>query len=229
MLRTTAVLVALLGLVSANWELYKSVHRKRYNHDEEHFRRELFYKNVAKINAHNLRHDLGLTTYRMGLNQFTDMTNEEFRAFKGLKFNASETVRTGELFDHEAVTDALPKTVDWRKEGYVTPVKNQGQCGSCWAFSATGSLEGQHFKATQKLVSLSEQNLVDCSHPEGNDGCNGGLMDQVRENLVFHPKSFKLLSGSTDLKASSPRLGFHLHQEERRHRHRGFLPLHRSR
>lgn len=115
--------------------------------------------------------------YTLRMNHLGDLTNTEFqKQMNGLKARSGQSNASTFLAPSNV---KIPDTVDWRTQGYVTPVKNQAQCGSCWAFSTTGSLEGQNFKKTGKLVSLSEQNLVDCSQSYGNQGCNGGLMDDA--------------------------------------------------
>jgi len=113
------------------------------------------------------------------MNKFGDLTNKEFVAlYNGLRINAT-------LIDSDIHTPVAPlAAVDWRTKGAVTGVKNQGQCGSCWAFSATGSTEGAWFLKTNSLVSLSEQNLVDCSGAYGNYGCDGGLMDSAFQYII---------------------------------------------
>ncbi|KAK2843699.1 hypothetical protein Q7C36_011914 [Tachysurus vachellii] len=139
-------------------------------------------ENRKLVLVHNMLADQCIMSYRLGMTYFADMDNQEYRqsVFKGCLGSFNKTKKhNAATFLRQAGGAVLPDSVDWRDKGYVTEVKDQKQCGSCWAFSATGSLEGQTFRKTGKLVSLSEQQLVDCSWKYGNMGCSGGLMDQA--------------------------------------------------
>ena len=135
-----------------------------YNTSELMYRRYIFEKNNLHINYHNSLN----SPYKLRMNCFGDLTFTEFSdkvLMSPIKLKPSK--------NHTYDNASFNTSIDWRSMGVVTNVKDQGQCGSCWAFSAVGAIEGQH-ALHYNLTSLSEQNLVDCSYDFGNEGCDGG-------------------------------------------------------
>jgi len=123
------------------------------------------------------RHNAGNSTFELGHNEFSDLTWPEFKKLYVSGMAANPSLRRPKNIDLSLLSAPSDASVDWVAKGAVTPVKNQGQCGSCWAFSTTGSTEGAFQIAGNPLTSFSEQDLVDCAASFGNAGCNGGLMD----------------------------------------------------
>jgi len=174
---------------SYSFERYVRDFKKSYTPSEyvEHY--ATFLENIAQIAKHNRHEAAGKTTYRKGVNKFTDMSDAERRAFMGfsLRKKLSEAVDAREMTadDMPAVdVEALPKSVDWRKKtnpSVITPVKDQGGCGSCWAHAATEQVEYAVAVATNTLTPLSRQNLVDCTpNPNqcgGTGGCEGATAE----------------------------------------------------
>jgi cathepsin L len=154
---------------------------KEYPSSEVFSRYNTFKANLAKIASHNAK-NLGWT---MAVNEFADMSADEFKAtYYGYKARDQSVLRSLNHPEPVAEGTTFADSLDWRTKGAVTPVKNQGQCGSCWSFSTTGSVEGAHQIAGNSLVSLSEQQLVDCAGSAGNMGCNGGLMDDAFQWII---------------------------------------------
>uniref|UniRef100_A0A1I8IU52 Cathepsin L n=1 Tax=Macrostomum lignano TaxID=282301 RepID=A0A1I8IU52_9PLAT len=186
-----------------DWSRFKERFGRTYEDlTFERQRMEVFVRNLLYIRQHNALAKSGQKTYTLGVGPFADMTHSEFLArMTGLKRTDTfgqlslsncpnkNFQRKPRALSSDAAASRTSRRPSSRrcrtrltgaKKGAVTPVKNQGQCGSCWSFSTTGSLEGQHFRKTGRLLSLSEQQLVDCAGGRyGNQGCNGGLMDNA--------------------------------------------------
>jgi C1A family cysteine protease len=154
-------------------------HNRAYNGPEQlNYRLSVFYQNYKLVAKQNAMND-GVT---YELNRFADMTKKEFKT-KMLGFRFSTRAKNYVDLSKRAP----PASIDWRDKKAVNPVKDQGQCGSCWAFSTIGSLESRNFIINKKdLISLSEQQLVDCSTSYGNMGCDGGLMDYGFQYIRDH-------------------------------------------
>jgi len=138
---------------------------------EDDYRFKVFSSNYQQITQHN---KLANKTYKLGLNTFTHLTQEEFDATFLIAIHRKSAIRNSSAFMSNPMS--LKTNVDWRSK--MNPIKNQGHCGSCWAFSAVGAIEGAHNVFKGNLYNLSEQELVDCSGDFGNMGCNGGNEDQ---------------------------------------------------
>ncbi|CAG9857251.1 unnamed protein product [Phyllotreta striolata] len=170
--------------VDQQWSSFKSAHGRTYASVQEERRRfDIFTDNLKTIAEHNARYRAGLESWSMAVNQFADMTPSEFSAKMAYRNGPMPRIAgTPHVFTGQA-----PASIDWREKNAVTDVKDQGDCGSCWAFSAVGALEGQNAILNDKHDSLSEQELLDCSTSYGNGDCNqGGLMDNAFKYVIDH-------------------------------------------
>jgi C1A family cysteine protease len=160
---------------------------------------DIFRQNLKEILEHN---SIIGKNFTMGVNQFTDLSPEEFKAdyANGLGLGVFGVEKTA-CKTYAPTGKVVPDSWDWREHGAVTPVKNQGQCGSCWSFSASGAMEGAWAIKTTDMISISEQQLVDCSKKYGNLGCKGGFMDNAFQyaidNGMCSEESYPYTSGVT--------------------------------
>lgn len=192
-LLSTLVLLGLTAVVLFNMQpssaknqsfsQFKGDFSKKYaDAAEEEFRKTIYLRNLVKIEEHNANK---LNTHTLGVNQFADLTDEEFKAmYLTLQINPKFT-NDVEILNKRTEKQAPNGDIDWQAAGAVSPVKNQANCGSCWAFSATAAIESALLiKGT--TANLAEQQLVDCSRSYGNQGCNGGWMDSAFQYVRDH-------------------------------------------
>ncbi|KAG8494258.1 hypothetical protein CXB51_011641 [Gossypium anomalum] len=166
--------------ISKIFETWCHQHGKSYSSEEEKsYRLKVFEDNYAFVTQHNA---MANSSYSLALNAFADLTHHEFKASRLGLSGAAIQFRRPNLREPRLVRD-IPASLDWREKGAVTQVKDQGSCGACWSFSATGAIEGVNKIVTGSLISLSEQELVDCDKTY-NTGCEGGLMDYAFQFVI---------------------------------------------
>ncbi|KAH8335685.1 hypothetical protein KR074_009265 [Drosophila pseudoananassae] len=159
-----------------DFSLFKLINNKEYQDEtEEALRFEIFKENKEFIAEHNQKWVRGEVSFNVALNEYADLLHHEFNEMRNGNDLNGQSVEGSTFIP--PLGAALPKTFDWRGLGAVTPVKDQKECDSCWAFAATGALEGQRFRHTGNLISLSEQDLLDCS--VSNNGCESGLASRA--------------------------------------------------
>jgi len=164
-----------------SFTLWMHEYGKMYTTEEFVERFEIFKVNMDYIRDWNAKNSSTV----LGLNIFADLSNSEYCSiYLGTRIDASTRLANPEPWVAPESFGPLAVNIDWRDKKVVTPIKDQGQCGSCWSFSTTGSIEGAWALSTGKLVSLSEQNLMDCSIAHGNLGCNGGDMGRAMDYVV---------------------------------------------
>jgi len=175
------------GHLKSAWEAWKLKHEKSYASDvEEVHRFEVWKENYAKIKAHNAEEG---HTYKLAMNKFGDLTEDDFSRVINPSGNCMRTheVNDPSMFKKPVnlYLKEIPTSVNWaNSSAYVTPVKNQGSCGSCWAFAAAGATESAYAIANGVLNTLSEQELVDCSTTDY--GCDGGWIDTAFQYILDH-------------------------------------------
>ena len=161
---------------------WMQTHKITFNTPKEYqYRLKVYGQTDAKIKTENAKQK----NYVLGHNKFSHLTEQEFIAkYTGLKISTNYKRKTTPKVKPAPKTLSQSPSVDWRTQGAVNPVKDQGQCGSCWAFSATASIEAVWKTSGHNLENLAEQQFVDCSTKFGNQGCNGGLMDDAFKYLM---------------------------------------------
>jgi cathepsin L len=212
------------------WQAFKLRYGKNYaDPKEDSLRRGIREVMLRMMNQHNEEADRGLHSFKLGENQLIDMTPAEYRKMLGYRSSAQLASAGGSklsrhrrrrqasqppmpIYTNTSDVSTLPATVNWTAAGWVGPVMNQGQCGSCWSYSSAGAIEAQYMNYTGTWVQLSEQNLIDCSSSEGNLGCDGGNIDDAFwyvqtngiESLAMYPDVSNVTGVSNQTCAFNP-------------------------